>query len=682
MRYNLEYDRGIVERGSTTFEEWYLHSRTLSKVGQDSIFGRDNEFTTCELAPSPHYQFFSPKIKVIRDKQVFAAPVILKFGRVPVFVLPFAFFPITQGNRKSGILQPRIGVNSVVRSGGTGRTFGNLGYFWAPNDYLDLLGAVDIRTASQTTLRGRTRYNKRYAFEGDFDFRRVRDKLNQSTGYSLFGRHNQSFSDRSRLVAEANYTSTRNLLRNTSFDLQDLLRQSLRSTASYTWRPSWGSLNSSVRHEMFLDGDRARTVVSLPAVRLSLNQRGLFEYRARALPRRHGLISPAWLYNVTYGFNTDFSNTITSQAEAPDRVVYRSRSTLDLNSPQTLYGWLKINPSLNYGTQLTHDNGPGLTDAFEHNQSLNLSSSLSSQFFGMFDGPRIGPAFRWRHTIQPRLGYNYQPGLGQTGSFGRQNRASLSITNDVDYKYYDRKGQAGEGGEPAVRNGKLFSLRNSMDYDFIRAARRDTLGWSDLNTSLTSQPASFLNLQLLANHELVNRRGPEERIDPFLNRLSTTVTMRGTYRGDQAGGEDLGDLEEQAYLDSRQYPTTIGSAFGRGGLQGYEERRDLAFSRAMPWSVNLSHNLSRVREGRTTQSLRWSFTFNPTPSWHLVYSSSYNFAGHGLQGQTFILNRDLHCWQADLSLITLPGGRFEFVFSSYVIGNNALRVPDIRRASN
>ena len=117
--------------------------------------------------------------------------------------------------------------------------------------------------------------------------------------------------------------------------------------------------------------------------------------------------------------------------------------------------------------------------------------------------------------------------------------------------------------------------------------------------------------------------------------------------------------------------------------RAYAMERDLAFSRAMPWSVNISYNISRMRNlDKSNQSLRWSFTFNPTPKWHLVYSSSYNFSRRGLQGQTFILNRDLHGWRANLSLITLPGGRFEFVFSTYLLSNPAVRVPDIRRASN
>jgi len=687
VHYNILRDRGIILDGRTEFGGWFLESDSLSKVGQDSIFGRGNLFTSCDLAQAKHFHFQSSRIKVIRNKRAFASPVVLKVGEVPVFILPFVFFPITTGNRNSGILQPRIGVNSVARDRITGRTIGNLGYFWAPNDYLDLLGSVDIRTSSQTTLRGRTRYRKRYSYDGSLDIRRVTDKINHSTAFSMFGSHNQTFGERSRLSAEINYTSTRDLLQRTDFDQQNILRQSLRSTASFAWRPSWGSLTSSARHEKFLQ--QSRTVVSLPSLSLSLNKRNLFPYRAKTVPRRHGLLSSGWLYNITYGLSTNYSNTRTTVNDTTG-VVQQSRTGLDLDNPQTIYGWLNLNPSLRYSTQLMNDNRKA-ADKFTREQSLDLSTSLATQIFGFFNGPQIGPIFRWRHTIRPRLTYVFQPDLTSEKNRGKNSRMSFTISNDIDYKYHPRpaaaKGdsaratsQASESAQPE-KEGKLLSIRNSLDYDFVRAAKRDTLGWGALSTSITSSPTSLINLQLLMSHDLLER-GRVEHFKPFMSSLSTTLTLRGTYKAAGKEGASTADLEEEAYQESLRYPNSSGSPLDARGLD-YDSQRDLAFSRAMPWTINLSHNLSRTRgAAKPNESLRWSFTFNPTPLWHLVYSSSYNFRSRGLQGQRFVLNRDLHCWRANLSLVTLNTGRFEFVFSTYLLNTPAIRVPDVRRASN
>ncbi|MFC1544538.1 LPS-assembly protein LptD [Gemmatimonadota bacterium] len=680
VRYNLDRDHGVISGGSTQFGEWKLNSGEMAKVGADSVFGRGNVFTSCDLEKSKHFHFESSRIKVIRDKRVFASPVVLKVGRVPVFALPFVFFPITRGNRQSGILQPRIGLNSVARDHITGRTFGNLGYFWAPSDYFDLLGAVDIRTSSQTTYRGRTRYRKRYRYDGNFDIRRIEDKINNSTDFSIFGRHNQTLSESSRFNAEVNYTSSRDLLQRTGYDQQDLLRQSVRSTASYYWRPSWGSFTTSARHEKFLSNDR--TVINLPSASLSLNKRSLFPYMSRTVPRRHGLISSGWLYNITWGASTSYNNNRTSTSGDSTRSVHNSDSRFELDSPQTLYGWLKINPSLRYSTQLSHDNFRADDEKFDHEQTVNFSSSMSTQVYGFFDGPRLGPIYRWRHTIRPTLTYNFQPDLTELKNRGKTSRMSLTISNDIDYKYYTNDGPQPDSAssERPSKNGQLVSVRNSLDYNFARAAKPDTLGWGSLSTSITSSPTSFLNVQLLMNHDLVNP-GIRERYDPFMRSLSTTVTLRGTYKGD-GRQRSAAELEEEAYNESTRYPGTAGSTFSPR-MSDYETQRDLSFSRAMPWSVNISHNLSRARAAaQNNQSIRWSFTFNPTAKWHLVYSSSYNFNSRGLQGQRFILNRDLHCWRANLSLITLTNGRFEFMFSTYLLANPAIRVPDVRRSSN
>lgn len=712
MRYNIDSDRGLIEGGRTKFVTWTLYSDSLSKVGSDSIFGKGNIFFSCDRDVDPFYSFESERIKVIRDKSVFASPVIFKVGKVPVFALPFVFFPITPGNRGSGILQPRFGVNSVVRESRTGRTISNLGYFWAPNDYFDVLGAVDIRTASQTTLRARTRYKKRYSFDGSFDARLIDDKLNNSTAYSLFGRHNQTIGEKSRLVADVNYTSTRSLLSNTSFDKEDVLRQSIRSTASYSWRPSWGSLNTSLRHEMFLQDEKDRTQLTLPSISFSFNRRNLFNPRTHSVPRNAGLITPGWLYNLTYGFSSSYTHRQNRSEGEDTQDLHTSNSNFSLDSPQTLYGWLKLNPGLTYGVEMTHDNQNVDGDSFVMEQTMNFSTSLSTQIFGIFDGPRIGPIFRWRHSIKPKLTYTYQPDLREDSDGGALvNRASFSLTNDIDYKYsvsnkkdtkrpapqdtcdcerdslellegelQNKPAEKEKDSKPQEKNGTLLSLRNSLNYDFIQAAKRDTLGWSDLSTNLTSSPANFFNLQLSMNHQLVEP-GAREVFKPFMNRISTTLTLRGTYKGDSDVSRDMAELQEEAYMESMRYPTTVGSSMSP--YRSYDNQRDLAYARSMPWSLNLSHNLNRYRNGAdASQSLRWSLTFNPTRNWHLVYSSSFNFSESGLQSQTFMINREIRCWQANVSLITLPGGRFEFTFSTFLRSQPAIRVPDVRSASN
>ncbi len=72
-----------------------------------------------------------------------ARPVVLYVRDVPILWLPFIFQDIRPG-RHSGILIPQFGFNDLVRpSRSYNRQITNIGYYWAPNDYLDFTGRLD-----------------------------------------------------------------------------------------------------------------------------------------------------------------------------------------------------------------------------------------------------------------------------------------------------------------------------------------------------------------------------------------------------------------------------------------------------------------------------------------------------------------------------------------------------------
>ena len=105
-----------------------------------------------------------------KDKVV-AAPIVLRIGEVPVFALPFYFKSLKEG-RQSGILFPTFDFGWSSREG---RYIRDFGYYWATNDYIDLL----VRGRLQRTARNRfpassNRYVKRYAFNGGVDYSRQR----------------------------------------------------------------------------------------------------------------------------------------------------------------------------------------------------------------------------------------------------------------------------------------------------------------------------------------------------------------------------------------------------------------------------------------------------------------------------------------------------------------------------
>ena len=63
---------------------------------------------------------------------------------------------------------------------------------------------------------------------------------------------------------------------------------------------------------------------------------------------------------------------------------------------------------------------------------------------------------------------------------------------------------------------------------------------------------------------------------------------------------------------------------------------------------------------------------NPTPLWRVIYSMSYDIAGHGVTTQSFKFYRDLHCWEAEFDWV--PGGGTQ----GYYFRINVKALPDVK----
>ena len=91
-------------------------------------------FTSCDLH-EPHYYFGSKKMKIIDQKeQIIAKPMILYIQDFPAITLPFSILPNSSGKQKSGFIMPSFGHSSE-----SGTWIEDLGYYYAPNDYYDII---------------------------------------------------------------------------------------------------------------------------------------------------------------------------------------------------------------------------------------------------------------------------------------------------------------------------------------------------------------------------------------------------------------------------------------------------------------------------------------------------------------------------------------------------------------
>ena len=96
--------------------------------------------------------------------------------------------------RHSGILVPQFGINDLIRpSGGYNRQVTNIGYYWAPNDYIDLTARLDwfANRYSSTASAGQYRWLNRF-MTGSAGVNQQRE-VGGSTGLAVRWDHRQTF---------------------------------------------------------------------------------------------------------------------------------------------------------------------------------------------------------------------------------------------------------------------------------------------------------------------------------------------------------------------------------------------------------------------------------------------------------------------------------------------------------
>lgn len=707
LRYDLERKSGRLGGGVTTYDPWILEGEAMAKIGASTFRLETGYFTTCDL-PDPHYTFRADEIKLRQDDVIVAKPVILYFSDIPVFYLPWYVEPVTRG-RSSGFLRPKIGLNSLIFGSGKERNVQDIGYYYVFSDYADAKVSADWYTESRFVLRGDFRYHLRHEFRGSAHLEQVWNRLDDSTSRLLRFNHNQEFGLRSRLNVDVNWSNSRSFLRRNSFDPEEILQRSFRSSASYSTRFDWGSFVAGSDADFQLESNRID--FRLPDLRVSINQRPLWGAARRAAPAGE----QPWYSRLQYSANASFVSRL-SRAQVDslgnplnrvptdslgraieterETVVNRQegRSQFTLNGPLDLFGVLKTTPSVSYSVALENDE-LAEEESFGGQGQLGAGLNMSTRFFRIF--PSIpGPWFTaMRHTVSPSVGFNYSPEPHLFGSaaeegarFGRETfTANFSLGQDFEVKMPIRREERDESDleqevgadslppsereteivrddEPETRTVQLLSVTNSMNFDFIRQWEDGELGFGNLSTRLTSGLGRDFSISMNMEHELVDRGTGEQddEFSPFLSRITTDFSLR------RGGSLSLGrrrDLHDDVVLA------------GRGADEETETAQEnLSAGRATegggfgPWSLNLTHQWSRSREGQANrQSLGIGAQLLPSPNWSLNYQTTYDITNGELQGQTLSLVRDLHDWQATLGVNVFPSDPQDRILISFAV---------------
>ena len=425
----------------------------------------DAWLTVCE-PDKPSWKFSTTHATLDVDRTVAMVNANFRLFRIPLFYFPYASMPAGRRLRKSGFLIPEFADTSVK-----GFVFGD-GYYWAPRDWGDAtLGLAYLsKRGWQQNLEIRAKPWENVSISGryfgvidrglpepvlDAQGNPVLNSLGvPETALVSQGGHSEQFRLDARFLGGWRAVANVNQLTSLIFQL--------------AFAPTFGeAVNSEVRNSAFLTNNSRGFSVDFAATsyRNFINAQPQVSADVRAAPEaRFSSVDQApWKsLPIYFGFDLfadaahrDFQTLVTNPATGVQTVVpatdtadfvERSGVAPRVVVPLHFKSWLGVTTSFtaratSYGGELV---GGAVQDFLTHRATEELNVD--------FRPPTLERAWetangKWKHTIEPRIEYNYVRGVHDFAQFILFDEdETLTNTNDFVYsitqRFFHRSGDA------------------------------------------------------------------------------------------------------------------------------------------------------------------------------------------------------------------------------------------------
>ena len=528
--YDFQTKRGKIRYGKTEMSPGYYKGERIDKIGKKTLLVEDGYFTSCEFIDHPHFYFKSSKMRVLMEEEIVAKPVYFYIADIPLFVIPYGVFPSKSG-RRSGIMIPSYGESTYG-----GRFLKNIGYYWAPNDYLDATFTADFYDKLGFTYNGDLNYTVRYKLNGrisGFYFPKDPNSGQNKKRWAIRFNHKHNIDPTLTINASGQFQSDQNLAKDLASDVRERTNQLL--TSNFTVNKSFPGTKNSMSLNIGLTENlnTGQKDYTLPNLRFSRSQSTIIEtFTGKTLASKK-----AWYENVYFSYN---GNLLHRGSERPlndslNTVEYSQKEGVEhrisLNSPNKILKYFNITPSLNYNetwvSQITMPMGFDSTNnsliteeqqTFAARRTFNASVGLKTTIYGMLE-PNIGSLKSIRHKMDPQISYTISPDFSTPG-YGyftyitdaqgntkkvdkfsknpfsstptrRSEKMNISLAN-----LFQGKVVSGE----EEKKIDLFVLNFNSGYDFAA----DSMRWDEIRTNFRSTPLQGINLNLSAEHSLVH----------------------------------------------------------------------------------------------------------------------------------------------------------------------------------
>lgn len=696
----IEYDfitkRGKIDIGRTNMEPGYYKGDNIYKIADSTLLVEDGYFTTCDLPDHPHYYFRSDQMRIKLKDKVVARPIYFYIADIPIAVIPFGVFP-NKGGRHSGLIMPSYGES---RFGG--RFLDNFGYYWAPNDYMDATLQTTFYEKLGFTFRGDLRYNLRYYLNGSLKgsyYPKDPNTGQRRERWSFSYRHNQTIDPTFHISGSGSFQSDKNFRKETSADINERLNQNITSTLniSKSWKGTKNSMSLSFSQNRNLQTNE--TSWTFPSLIFRRGQSSIYE----SLTGNPLGTNRAWYQDIYFSYNSNvirrgshklnpaYGVDTLNNKEFLDKVSAGIQHSLSFSSPQKIFKYFSINPSLSYNEIWVDEITRGRLNAdstavqtyqkkqFAVRRTFRSSIGLNTKLYGLFE-PNIGDLKFIRHTITPSVSFSYTPDFSQNSfgyfdnitdknghvtqidkfansPFGGTSRnesrnMNISLNNLFQAKFIDD-----EGKEKKV---DFFTANFSTSHNF----KADSLKWSNLRSSfrthILGKDITFTTIHSLYNlgkkgkviDQLFYEKGKLPRLINFNTSFGYTINDK-TF----ASKEDQNDKKsrKEKRNSSGKAQTEAETSVTPDSLQNefitdeQQKEKDITKNIKLPWSMsfNLNYSYSKTDPNNPYEriSLSTNAEFKLSQNWKIRWQANFDLVKKDLVYQTFNIYRDLHCWE-------------------------------------
>jgi hypothetical protein len=689
LLYNFKTKKGITYHTHTKEGDGFLQAYKTKKHDDGSFHIRKGKYTTCD-APEPHFYLALSKAIIIPNNKIVSGPANLVIEDVPLPIfIPFGFFPNKRENA-SGIKIPSYGENVSQ-----GFYLKDGGYYFAVNDYFDLLLTGDIYSKGTWGISGRTNYVKRYKFQGGFSGRfyenRTGEKgldLSKSRDFSITWNHSQSpkANPNQSFSANVNYSSSSFDKNHNYLDRQSLITNTKSSSISYN--RSWKDFNLSLNLRHSQSSSTKDVSFDMPSVSFSANR--IYPFRGKNTSGNY-----KWYQNISIGYSSQMINKLQAKEDElfTQRTLNRAQNGYQHSIPVSInfkaMKFFNITPGFSYSGVLytTHirkswtDSMNYSTDkrvgyekvdtihklTYAHGFSPSLSASLNPQLYGMFVFGKNSKIEAIRHVLTPTVGFSFVPDIkSMVPNYFREYRRydnGPGTYSTVRYSVYERNIY----GTPSlpVRSGSFsFGLNNNLEMK-VKSAKDTVTGTKKIKLIETLSFSSSYNIYAKEyNLSPIGMHGSTTLFKDFRINFNGTINP---YDIDSTGRTvneyyfknkgKIGRLTNAGLsfgysIQSGKGKKSNKSSTGTGATQTEEQQQVEKHKEEygyfnIPWSFSFDYSLNYTKPGlesNVIQSLTFRGSISLTPKWQISFTSGYDFEKKEFSYTSFNLSRNLHCW--------------------------------------